>query len=52
MWPLAADWDMPKVSEGDASDVEHELIRLRYKYRFEDEFREPSDGWLDYVEVK
>jgi hypothetical protein len=46
-WPLAAEWDMPKMSEGDASDAEPGLVRLRYKYRFKDEFGEPSDGWLD-----
>jgi hypothetical protein len=43
---------MTKVSEGDASDTEPELVRLRYMYRFEDEFGEPSDGWLDYVQAK
>jgi hypothetical protein len=32
--------------------VEPGLIRLRYKYNFEDEFGETSDGWLDYVEEK
>jgi hypothetical protein len=51
-WPLVAEWDMPKVSEGDASDAEPRLVRLRYKYRFDDEFGEPSDGWLDYVEAR
>jgi hypothetical protein len=43
---------MPKVSKGDPLDDEPRLIRLQYKYIFEDEFREPSDGWLDYVEAK
>ena len=43
-WPLAAEWDMLKMSEGDALDAEPGLVRLRYKYRFEDEFGEPSDG--------
>jgi hypothetical protein len=51
MWPLVAEWDMPKVYEGDSSDAEPSLVRLRYKYRFEDVFGEPSDGWLDYVEA-
>jgi hypothetical protein len=51
-WLLAAEWDMLKVSEGDASDAEPGLVRLRYKYRFKDEFGEPSDGRLDYIEVK
>jgi Trm5-related predicted tRNA methylase len=40
------------MSEKDASDVEPGLVRLCYKYKFEDEFREPSDGWLDYIEAK
>jgi hypothetical protein len=51
-WPLSTKWDMPMVSEGDASYVEPGLIRLQYKYRFEDEFGEPNDGWLYYIEAK
>jgi hypothetical protein len=43
---------MSKMSEGDALDTEPGLVRLRYKYSFEDEFGEPSDGWLDYVEAR
>ena len=39
-WPLKAEWEMPKMSKKDASDVEPRLVRLRYKYKFEDEFRE------------
>jgi hypothetical protein len=49
-WPLAAKWEMTKMSEKDASKPG--LIRLSYKYKFEDEFGQPSDGWLDYIEVK
>jgi hypothetical protein len=51
-WPLAVKWEMPKMSEKDALDTEPVLVRLRYMYKFEDEFREPSDGLLDYIEVK
>jgi hypothetical protein len=51
-WPLAAEWDMLKMSQGDALDIEPGLFRLHYKYIFEDEFGEPSDGWLDYVEAR
>jgi hypothetical protein len=43
---------MPKMCEKDASNVEPGLVRLRYNYKFEDEFGEPSDGWLDYIESK
>jgi hypothetical protein len=28
------------------------LVRLRYNYKFEDEFREPCDEWLDSIEAK
>jgi hypothetical protein len=52
IWPLVAEWEMSKMFEKDASDVEPGLIRLRYKYKFEDEFGKPSDGWLDYINVK
>jgi hypothetical protein len=40
------------MSEKDASNIDPGLIRLRYKCKFEDEFGEPSDGWLDYIEAK
>jgi hypothetical protein len=39
-WPLRAEWEMPEMSEKDASTTEPGLVRLRYKYKFEDEFRE------------
>jgi hypothetical protein len=51
-WPLATEWDMPKLFEGDASDAEPRLIRLLYKYRFGYEFKEPNYDWLDHVEAK
>jgi hypothetical protein len=43
---------MPKIFEKDASDAKPRLVRLRYKYKYEDKFGEPSDGWLDYIEAK
>ena len=43
---------MSKMSEKDASDAKHGLVKHHYKYKFKEEFREPSDGWLDYIEVK
>ena len=39
-WPLRAGWEVSKMSEKDASTAEPGLVRLRYKYKFEDEFRE------------
>jgi hypothetical protein len=43
---------MSKMSEKDASDADPGLVRLCYNYKFEDEFGEPSNGWLDYVETR
>ena len=43
---------MPKKSEKDVSEAEPGLVRLRYKYKFEDEFGEPCDEWLDSIEAK
>jgi hypothetical protein len=50
--PLAAEWEMSNMSKKDVPDAEPVLVRLHYKYKFEDEFGEPSDRWLDYVEAK
>jgi hypothetical protein len=51
-WPLGAEWDIPKMTEKDASDAEPRPVRLRYKYKFKDEFGEPCDDWLDSIETK
>jgi hypothetical protein len=40
------------MSKKDASGVDPGLTRLRYKYKFEDEFVEPNDRWLDYIHAK
>jgi hypothetical protein len=33
-------------------NMESELVRLRYKHKFEEEFGEPCDEWLDSVKAK
>jgi hypothetical protein len=43
---------MPKMSEKHTSDAEPGLVRLQYKYMFEEEFGEPCDEWLDSIEEK
>jgi hypothetical protein len=35
------------MSEKDASDAEPGLVKLCYKYKFENKFGEPCDEWLD-----
>ena len=41
-----------KDVQKDASNAEPMLVKLRYKYKSEDKFGEPSDGWLDLIEAK
>jgi hypothetical protein len=43
---------MSKMSKKDASDAKPGLVRHHYKYKFEDEFGEPCDEWLDSIEAK
>jgi hypothetical protein len=49
-WPLRSEWEMLKMIKKDASDVEPRLFKICYK--FENEFGEPCDEWLDSIEVK
>jgi hypothetical protein len=35
----------------DVSKAEPRPIRLHYKYKFEDEFGEPCNEWLDSIEA-
>jgi hypothetical protein len=49
IWPLVANWEMPK----EAINNPHEggLVRLKYTFRFADQFIEPDDDWLKCVEA-
>jgi hypothetical protein len=49
IWPLVANWDMPK--ETISNPLEGGLIRLKYTFRFVDQFVEPDDDWLESVEA-
>jgi hypothetical protein len=48
IWPLIDNWEMPKESITNPS--EGGLVRLKYTFRFGDQFIEPDDGWLKCVE--
>jgi hypothetical protein len=48
IWPLIDSWEMPTESLTDHS--EGGLVRLKYTFRFGDQFIEPDDDWLKYVE--
>ena len=49
IWPLVANWKMPK--ETISNPHEGGLVRLKYTFRFVDQFIEPDDDWLKCVEA-
>jgi hypothetical protein len=48
IWPLVDNWEMPK--ETISNPNEGGLVRLKYTFRFRDQFIEPDDDWLKCVE--
>jgi hypothetical protein len=48
IWPLVDNWEMPK--ETISIPNEGGLVRLKYTFRFRDQFIEPGDDWLKCVE--
>jgi hypothetical protein len=48
IWPLIDNWKMPK--EIITNPSEGGLVRLKYTFRFGDQFIEPDDDWLKCVE--
>jgi hypothetical protein len=49
IWPLIDSWEMPKETISNPS--EGGLVRLKYTFRFGDQFIEPDDDWLKCVEI-
>jgi hypothetical protein len=49
VWPLVESWDMPKDTA--AGSTEGGLIRLKYTFRFRDQFDEPNDDWLKSIDA-
>jgi hypothetical protein len=49
IWPLVANWEMPKETINNPH--EGGLVRLKYTFRFVDQFIEPDDDWLKCVEA-
>jgi hypothetical protein len=49
IWPLVANWEMPK--ETISNPLEGGLVRLKYTFRFVDQFVEPDNDWLESVEA-
>jgi hypothetical protein len=48
IWPLIDSWEMPKETITNPS--EGGLVRLKYTFKFGDQFVEPDDDWLKCVE--
>jgi hypothetical protein len=48
IWPLIDSWEMP--TESITNPSEGGLVRLKYTFRFGDQFMEPDDDWLKCVE--
>jgi hypothetical protein len=48
IWPLVDNWEMPK--ETISNPNEGGLVRLKYTFRFRDQFIEPDNDWLKCVE--
>jgi hypothetical protein len=49
IWPLVDNWEMPKDTINNPN--EGGLVRLKYTFRFGDQFIEPDDDWLKCVEA-
>jgi hypothetical protein len=48
IWPLIDNWEMPKGTISNPN--KGGLVRLKYTFRFKDQFIEPDDDWLKCVE--
>jgi hypothetical protein len=49
IWPLIVNWEMPK--ETISNPNEGGLVRLKYTFRFGDQFIEPDNDWLTCIEA-
>jgi hypothetical protein len=47
-YPTSSGWRMPKMKE---TKKKHELVRLAYRFKFEKQFKEPCQEWLDMIET-
>jgi hypothetical protein len=49
VWPLMNDWETPK--ETAAGSSQGGLVYLKYTFRYRDQFDEPNNDWMNYVEA-
>jgi hypothetical protein len=46
--PTLSGWNMPKLK---GTKKENELVRLPYRFKFEKQFKEPCQEWLEMIET-
>jgi hypothetical protein len=46
--PTSSDWGMPKLK---GTKKKYELVRLPYRFKFEKQFKEPCQEWLEMIET-
>jgi hypothetical protein len=49
VWPLVEKWEIPK--ETTSKPDEGGLVRIKYTFRYGDQFVEPDDDWLKCIEA-
>jgi hypothetical protein len=45
---MSSDWGMPKLK---GTKKKYELVRLPYRFKFEKQFKEPCQEWLEMIET-
>ena len=46
--PMLSEWSMPKLK---GTRKKNELVRLPYRFKFEKQFKEPCQEWLEMIET-
>jgi hypothetical protein len=46
--PTSSDWGMPKLK---GTKKKYELVRFPYRFKFEKQFKEPCQEWLEMIET-
>jgi hypothetical protein len=47
-YPTSCGWGMPKMK---GTKKKHELVRLSYRFKFEKQFKEPCQEWLEMIQT-
>jgi hypothetical protein len=48
VFPTLSEWNMPKLR---GAKKKNELVRLPYRFKFEKQFKEPCQEWLEIIEA-